>query len=250
MNLKRYQDNLAAISSIYGTTEFETESFFLCAIARAYNAVGSAYVWPDGTITLARDDKPTLYIKNYVVSSKQYGLIIKHFEALLGEYARKRDALNFALSFKGQIIQVEIIQKLENGYLVKPILTSGFIDGYRFFLPNERLFFKESFNIGEETDVCCKGFFQKDLAILVSRFDEKIALSIFTQHFNACLESLERVFLYKRLHVKLNVRTKTVSFILDWEKRPSAFVLSFLNKELKKEFGRCTISYKEVMTHE
>ncbi len=245
MNSKKYKRYIDEISARYTISDIEAEALFKMAIAKAYNAIGSAYVWEDGTITLVRDDQQILYIKNYVVSSKQYSLIVKNFETLLRDYAKKRDALNFALSCKGLVIRVEIIKKLENGYLVKPELASGAVDAYHFFLPNERLFFNESFNIGDKTNVYCKGFFQKDLMIHVSRFEEKIALDVFTQHFNACLVSLERVFLYKRLIVKLNVRTKAVSFILDWKKRPSAFVLSFLNKELKKEFGRCTISYKE-----
>ncbi|NBL00444.1 MAG: hypothetical protein EOM50_21065, partial [Erysipelotrichia bacterium] len=65
MNVRKYKRYISEISARYGISEIETEALFKMAIARAYNAFGSAYVWEDGTISLAISQNSTLYIKHF-----------------------------------------------------------------------------------------------------------------------------------------------------------------------------------------
>ncbi|MFW9620148.1 MAG: hypothetical protein ACMV0K_11780, partial [Sulfurospirillum sp.] len=78
-------------------------------LARAYNAFGSAYVWEDGTISLALSQNSTLYIKHFIISQKQYEKIAKILNSLLFEYSQKRDALQFTMQSHGKVIEVEVI---------------------------------------------------------------------------------------------------------------------------------------------
>ena len=247
MDIKKYRRYLSEISALYSISEIEAEAIFKAAVARAYNAIGSAYIWKDGTITLAKDDRgAVIYLKNYVVSQKQYSRIISIFDEMLMDYAQKRDALNFALAVKNRLIDVEIIAETDVCFIVKPIINFGSIEGYGFILPKNKLFHNEVLTLHDQTKVNCKGFNQNENAVLLSRFDRQVALDIFHQHFNECLKSLNRVYLYKSISVQLNPHTKAITFILDWQTKPSSVVISFLCKELRSVLGRCNIIFKEL----
>lgn len=247
MDVKKYRRYLSEISALYSISEIEAEAIFKAAVARAYNAIGSSYIWEDGTITLAKDDKgAVIYLKNYVVSQKQYNRIIGIFDEMLMDYAQKRDSLNFAISVRSRVIDVEILAETDTAFIVKPIITFGSIEGYGCVLPKNKLFFNEQLAIHDKIKVCCKGFNQNEKAVLMNRFDKQVALDVFHYHFNECLKSLNRVYLYKSIYVQLNPHTKAITFILDWKTKPSSVVISFLCKELRNELGRCNIIFKEL----
>lgn len=110
-------------------------------LARAYNAFGSAYVWEDGTISLALSQNSTLYIKHFIISQKQYEKIAKILNSLLFEYSQKRDALQFTMQSHGKVIEVEVIGEEDGHFFVKPVLDVGTLDGgYRFILPKISFF--------------------------------------------------------------------------------------------------------------
>lgn len=247
MDVKKYRHYLSEISALYSISKVEAEAIFKSAVARAYNAIGSAYIWDDGTITITKDDKgATLYVKNFVISTKQYTQIIKIFEQLLMDYAQKRDALVFANSARGKMIDVEIIDDCDDGYLVKPLNSSGYIDGYKFILTQNKLFHGEHFRVKTRTKVLCKGFNSERKIVVLSRFEQAIALDIFQKCFLECLNSLGKHYSYQSIHVNMNGKTKAITFFVDWDKRPSSFVISWLCKELRSVLGRCNIIYKEV----
>ena len=247
MDVKKYRRYLSEISALYSISEIEAEAIFKACVARAYDAIGSAFIWNDGTITLAKGDRgAVIYLKNYVVSQRQYNRIITIFDEMLMDYAQKRDALNFALSVKNRVIDVEIIAETDTCFIAKPIIDFGSIEGYGFILPKNKLFHNEKLFVHDQIKACCKGFNQSENAVLLNRFDKQVALEIFHQHFNACLKSLNRVYLYKSIFVQLNPHKKAITFILDWKTKPSSVVISFLCKELRSELGRCNIIFKEL----
>ncbi len=83
MDVRRYKKYLNEVCDIYGINAIEAEALFKTAIARAYNTFGSAYIWEDGTISLAVGQEDKILLKNYIISAKQYIKITKHFTILL-----------------------------------------------------------------------------------------------------------------------------------------------------------------------
>ena len=247
MNSKKYKRYIDEISARYTISDIEAEALFKMAIAKAYNAYGSAYVWEDGTITLAMDNHSTVFlIKNYIISQKQYIKIVKIFEAMLFDYAQKLEALKFATISKDALIEVEIMEETQEGYIVKPCVSIGAIGGYRFILRKNKLFYKETFLRSQKIECVCKGFHEKERAVFLTRFDEKIARNLFLRFYAQCMHSLGKYYEFKSLGIHLNPKSKAVTFIVDWKTRPSTTVISFLTKELQSVLGRCSIIYKEL----
>ncbi len=87
------------------------------------------------------------------------------------DYAQKRDALVFANSARGKMIDVEIIDDCDDGYLVKPLNSSGYIDGYKFILTQNKLLHGEHFRVKTKTKVLCKGFNSERKIVVLSRFE-------------------------------------------------------------------------------
>ena len=247
MDAKKYERYLDEISARYSISMIEAEALFKMAIAKAYDAYGSAYVWEDGTITLAMDTNSAVFrIKNYIISQKQYAKIVKIFEALLFDYAQKSEALKFANVSKETLIQVEIIEETHESYIVKPCVSSGAIGGYRFILRKNKLFYKEEFLRSQKIECVCKGFYEKEGAVFLTRFDKQIARNLFLRFYKQCMESLGKYYEFKSVGIHLNPKSKAVTFIVDWKTRPSTTVISFLTKELQSVLGRCSIVYKEL----
>ena len=216
-------------------------------LARAYNAFGSAYVWEDGTISLALSQNSTLYIKHFIISQKQYEKIAKILNSLLFEYSQKRDALQFTMQSHGKVIEVEVIGEEDGHFFVKPVLDVGTLDGgYRFILPKNKLFYNELLHVSSKLLCVCKGFFEKEKAILLSRFEKDMALFYFSQFFEECMQSIGKRYEYKHLDISLNKKSKNVTFVVIWKTKPSTTVISFLQKELNQVFGRCNIIFKEL----
>ena len=217
------------------------------AIAKAYNAYGSAYVWDDGTITLAIDNHSAVFrIKNYIISQKQYVKIVKIFETLLFDYAQKSEAVKFANLSKEMLILVEIIDETQESYIVRPCVSIGAIGGYRFVLRKNKLFYQETFSRTQKIECVCKGFQEKEGAVFLSRFDKQIAHNLFLNFYALCMQSLGKVYEYKSIDIVLNQKTKSVTFIVNWKTRPSTTVISFLTKELQSVIGRCSVVFKEL----
>ena len=172
--------------------------------------------------------------------------IVKIFEILLQDYSQKRDTLYFVSNVKDTVIDVEIVQKVDDGYIAKPILELGALVGYQFFLPTKKLLFNDNFRIGARTRVICKGFRERDNVVLISRFDEKMASELFLELYTINMCNLNRTYEYKSLRVFLNAKTKAVIFSVEWKNKPSSAVISFLSRELKLIFGRCNLVCKEI----
>jgi len=245
MDVRKYKKYLKEVGSVYGINPIETESLFKTAIARAYNTFGSAYIWEDGTITLTMAEHESISLKNYIVSVKQYAKIIKHFTILLEKYAYKRDTLFWAGKLKGSVISVKILEKSGDVYIVKPLLDIGGLDGYPFVLPLKKVFQKELI-IGSATNVTCKGFSEKQKKVIVYQKDETVALLAFEESFRMALRALGKTYEYKDIRVDINSKTRSIVYSIDWQTRPSATVISFLNRELNEKFGRCSILHKEI----
>ena len=141
---------------------------------------------------------------------------------------------------------LKLIDDCDDGYLVKPLNSSGYIDGYKFILTQNKLFHGEHFRVKIKTKVLCKGFNSERKIVVLSRFEQAIALDIFQKCFLECLNSLGKHYSYQSIHVNMNGKTKAITFFVDWDKRPSSFVISWLCKELRSVLGRCNIIYKEV----
>ena len=244
MDVRRYQKYLKEVSSVYGISPTEAEALFKTAIARAYNTFGSAYIWEDGTISLAMGNRENIILKNYIVSARQYVNITKHFTILLEKHAYKRDTLFWAGKLKGSVISVKILEKSGDIYIVKPLLNVGGLDGYPFVLPVKKALDELSKNA--IINVVCKGFSKKQKKVIVHQEDEAVALLAFEERFRMVLKALGKTYEYKSIEVNINTKTKGIVFNINWRTRPSATVISFLTKELNEKLGRCLILHKEI----
>jgi len=92
----------------------------------------------------------------------------------------------------------------------------------------------------------CKGFYEKERAVFLTRFDEQIARKLFLRFYAECMQSLGKNYEYRDVDIFLNQKTRAVTYIVHWKTRPSTTVISFLTKELQAVLGRCTIVYKEL----
>lgn len=245
MDVRRYKKYLNEVCDIYGINAIEAEALFKTAIARAYNTFGSAYIWEDGTISLAVGQEDKILLKNYIISAKQYIKITKHFTILLEKHAYKRDTLFWVGKLKGSIISVKVLEKSGDMYIVKPCLEVGALDGYPFVLPLNKAF-RDGFKEGSTIDVVCKGFSRKMKKVIVYQEDEAVALFAFEACFQKAIKVLGKFYAYKSLNVAINLKTKNIVFNIHWSIKPSATVISFLTKELNEKLGRCIITCKGI----
>jgi len=237
---KSYKEYLQSVCSIYNTTEDEIYGLFLSAIAKAYRAVGAAYLHKDGTVTMAMESDDKLRVKDYIISSKQYTKIVSIFTKLLQEYCEKRDTRIFVNKVANSIIEVEIIKEVDKYYLVNPLVKKGFARGYEFRLKKEDCFSGEKLRVGNKIRVKCRGI-KKDGFVNINRFDVNICKGIFEEMFHKLVSQIDEEYNYSSVKVKLDSKSKRVNIIVRWARKPSSFFKGYLVKELEAIFGKCSI---------
>lgn len=248
MRSQKYQKYLKEVSNQYDLVETEVMGLFFSAIARAYDAIGSAYVWDDGTISLAVDQNSnkSLVIKDYVISSKQYDKITKIFVQLVERYSKQRDELYFLQKIKGKIIQAKISKDLGDKYSLLPIFDLGGIRNFQFLLPKSKVFSGDDLSIGSKIFVMCHGLKKyQEHFVECTRFDKKICGAIFVDEFNKLLRILNEKYCYENFSPILNHSSKEVIFLIEWKVLANGFFISELNKRLNLRIGKCLIRLKK-----
>lgn len=238
---KNYNEYLQSVCSIYNTTEEEVYGLFLSAIARAYKAYGSAYLYEDGTISLALESDGKFIIKDYIISGKQYAKIVSIFTKLLSDFCEKRDTRMFIKRVANSIIEVEVIDEKESYYLVNPLIEKGFARGYEFRLKKQDCFYGEKLRVGKKVKVKCGDIIPKKGFVKVFRFDEDVCKAVFEDMFHKLISKINEDYDYSNMKIKNDRKSKRVSIAVKWTKLPSSFFTSYLTKELEAIFGKCSI---------
>jgi len=238
---KNYKEYLQSVCSIYNTTEDEIYGLFLSAIGRAYGAIGAAYLYEDGTISIAVEREKTFEVKDYIISSKQYEKIVSIFTKLLEEYCEKRDTKIFINKVVNTVIDVEIIKEFDRYYLVNPLVEKGFARGYKFRLKKTDCFSGEELKVGDRIQAKCRDVEKKNVYVGVYRFDVDICNDIFVRMFHKYVNRIDEEYDYSSVKIRLDRKSRRVNITVKWTKLPSSFFKSYLAKKMEEVFGKCSI---------
>lgn len=247
LNSKLYYSLFNEISSKTGIDKNQLDFYLSLSIARAYKGVNSALIWEDGTVTVAfLNDTGAVYLKDYVVSKKNFEKILTELNKLIVNKINNGDVERFCK----QTIATSFIEIGKYNLIAEPEKTKGFLLDYKLTFKKNDTFKNDLNNIKNE--LFNKYFFielskinKNKKQISCRRFNNKVANKVFMFLFEEFNKEINREYSIDKLISKLNSKTKKVDFFIEFRNKPSGMFVSELSKTLNKILGNVEIHFKK-----